>query len=123
MNLHSNVRNVPGSRSFGWFAVLVSIGLGLMAGSVNAQPFAYISNNNGTVTVIDTASNAVVGTVPVGDQPRGVGVNPNGPSVFVANLGSNNVSVIDIATDTVVATVPVGSVPTGVAVHPDGSRA
>ena len=70
--------------------------------------------------VIDAASNTVIGMVPVGVQPRGVAVNPDGDLLYVANSGSNSVSVIDAASNTVVATVPVGTRPRGLAVHPDG---
>jgi YVTN family beta-propeller protein len=66
-------------------------------GSADAAPFAYISNNNrNTVSVIDTAVNAVVATVPVGTQPYGGSVNPAGTFVYVTNHGSNNVSVIEL---------------------------
>ena len=74
----------------------------------------YVANNgNGSnsVSVIDTATNTVIATVPVGTWPRGVSVNPAGTRVYVANGGSNNVSVIDTATNTVVATVLVGDWP------------
>ena len=71
--------------------------------------------------MIDTASNMVVATVPVGSSPYGVAVTPDGKHAYVANIGSNNVSVIHTASNTVVATVPVGTGPVGVAVTPDGT--
>ncbi len=75
-------------------------------------PQAYITNfSDNTVSVIDTASNTVTATVPVGAGPRGVAVNPAGTFAYVANRFSNNVSVIDTASNTVVATVPVGRLP------------
>jgi YVTN family beta-propeller protein len=94
-----------------------------------AAPFAYITNSGDhSVSVIDTATNSVVATVPVGTgcagftcDPFGVAVHPAGTFVYVTNPGSNNVSVIDTATNTVVATVPVGLDPFGVAVHPAGT--
>ena len=93
-------------------------------GGVYAAPFAYISNfASDTVSVIDTATNTVVATVPVGTRPYGVAVNPAGTFVYVTNQDSNNVSVIDTATNTVVATVPVGREPHGVAVNPAGTVA
>ena len=46
----------------------------------------------GAVSVIDIASNTVVATVPVGNGPTGVAVNPAGTRAYVANAGSNNVS-------------------------------
>ncbi len=95
------------------FAVMPVMGLGAMAPSAEAAPFAYVVNSgDGTVSVIDTATNTVVGTpIPVGREPYGVAVTPDGKHAYVANRGSNNVSVIDTATNLVVATVVVGNVP------------
>ena len=56
---------------------------------VYAAPFAYITNGGGnTVSVIDTATNTVVSTIPVGTCPQGVAVNPAGTRVYVTNDGS-----------------------------------
>ena len=80
------------------------------ATAAQAAPFAYITNEgSATVSVIDTATQTVVATVPVGSLPCGVAVTPDGALVYVANAGGDTVSVIDTATNTVVATVPVGS--------------
>jgi YVTN family beta-propeller protein len=85
---------------------------------------AYITNNDdGTVSVIGTPTNTVVGTpIGVGSAPLGVAVTPDGSKVYVTNQDSTMVSVIATATDTVVATITVGSHPWGVAVTPDGSK-
>jgi 40-residue YVTN family beta-propeller repeat len=77
-------------------------------------PFAYITNyGNNNVSVFDMANNTVTATVPVGIDPNGVAVTPDGTKVYVANgnVGSDfgTVSVIDAATNTVIATVPVGN--------------
>jgi YVTN family beta-propeller protein len=46
---------------------------------------AYVANQNSNdVSVIDTATNSVVATVPVGIQPLGVAVTPDGKHVYVA---------------------------------------
>jgi len=64
-----------------------------------------------TVSVIDTATNTITATVPVGSTPRGVAITPSGTSAYAVNSLSNTVSVIDIATNTVTATIPVGETP------------
>ena len=88
-----------------------------------AAPHAYVANSgDNTVSVINTATNSVVGTNNVGSTPIGVAVSPDGNRVYVANNGSGTVSVIDTATDTVTATVGVGTLPQAVAVSPDGNR-
>ena len=59
----------------------------------------------------------VVATVPVGDSPVPIGVNPSTNRVYVAIPRSDNVSVIDGSTNAVIATIPVGSNPQGVGVN------
>jgi len=51
-------------------------------------------------------------TIPVGTQPLGVAVTPDGSKVYVANTISGTVSVISTATNSVTDTIPVGTVPT-----------
>ena len=51
-----------------------------------------------TVTVFDTVSLAVVGTIDVGDHPEGIAASRDGRSVYVANWGSNTLGVIDAGT-------------------------
>jgi YVTN family beta-propeller protein len=79
------------------------------------------------VSVIDTATNAVVGSTrssQVGAGPFGVAVTPDGSRVYVANLNGNTVSVIDTGTNAVVATLPVGMCTRRVRpVHPAGEAA
>ena len=66
----------------------------------------------------------VTATVPVGSDPDGVAVTPNGAYAYVANdFGSGSVSVISTATNTVTATITVGNEPDGVAVTPNGEYA
>ena len=111
-----------------YLIALVSIVLVLMQIIiVGAAPFAYIPTNDfgGTVSVIDTATNKVTTTVPVGISPYGVAVTPDGTKVYVANYFDPNptVSIINTSTNIVTATVGVGEYPEGVAVSPDGKKA
>jgi YVTN family beta-propeller protein len=75
-----------------------------------------------SVSVIDTAKNAVIATVPVGGGAYGVAVNPSGTRIYVASLAANTVSVIDASTNNVTATIKVEGTPYGVAVNPSGTR-
>src|SRR5439155_478525 len=89
-----------------------------------AAPVAYVTNSaDGTVSVLDTVTNTITATVPVGSDPIGVAVDPRGMRVYVTNPDDGTGSVIDTATNTTVATVPVGASPSGVAVTADGTRA
>jgi YVTN family beta-propeller protein len=86
---------------------------------------AYITNSGSNdVSVIDTATNTVVGSpIAVGSAPTGVAVTPDGHRVYVGNYNSSTVSVIDTATSTVIGEpITVGNGPIGVAVTPDGRR-
>ena len=82
------------------------------------------NNQTNTVSVINTAANAVITAVPVGTGPHMVAVTPDGSRVYVPNLGVDTVSVIDPATNTVISTIGLGGSDTnlGVAVRPDGRK-
>ena len=107
--------------------VCVSIGAGLSTAA--AQPRAYVANSvDNTVSVINTATNTVIATVPVGLGPIGVAITPDGTRVYVTNSLSDDVSVIETTGNTVIATVSVVDLsgnrgPLGVAITPDGRRA
>ena len=59
----------------------------ILASSAYAAPFAYITNAvSNTVSVIDTATNNVTATVPVGIEPTGVAVSPDGTKVYVITV-------------------------------------
>jgi YVTN family beta-propeller protein len=82
---------------------------------------AYVTNwNAASVSIISTASNSVIGTIPVGNNP--IGICRYGSTLYVANLSSNYVSVLNSNTDTVTTTVAVGSFPQGVTVSQDGAH-
>ena len=84
---------------------------------------AYITNSgSNNVSIINTATNKVTATVPVGNTPIGVAVSPDNTKIYVANLGSNSVSVINTTTNAVTTSVNVGNSPVGVAATPDGTK-
>ena len=60
---------------------------------------------------------SIVGTIPVGADPRAVAVNAITHRVYVTNLATNDVSVIDTVANTSVATVQVGKNPYLIAVN------
>src|SRR6516225_1057251 len=106
------------------FAAITALACLVAPASVLAEN-AYITNLvSANVSVIDTATNTVIATIPVGGlSPFGVAVTPDGSKVYVTDSSrSGHVSVIATATNTVIATIPVGEGPRGVAVTPDGSK-
>jgi gliding motility-associated-like protein len=84
--------------------------------------FAYIGQTeSNTVTVINTSSQTVVGSIVVGSGPYGMWQTPNGGLLYVANNQSNSISVINTAAQAVTATIPVGQKPVGIVGSADGS--
>lgn len=84
---------------------------------------AFVANSNaGTVSVIDTSSDAVVATLAVGATPASPAVSADASRVYVPNTGSDTVSVLSVATNAVVGTIAVGDAPTCAVVTPDGER-
>jgi len=75
-----------------------------------------------TVSVINTRSNEVVATIPVGKLPAGVAIRPDGKRAYVTSRRNNEVWVLDTATDTVVDIVKVQIEPANVVFTPDGRR-
>ena len=70
------------------------LGLYLVAASPSLAQItqdAYVANqHDGTVSVVDTATQAVVSTIPVGSNPYGVAVTSNGLHAYVTNNSDND---------------------------------
>jgi YVTN family beta-propeller protein len=105
-----------------------------MEASALAAPCAYVSGadgltpGTGSVSVLDTGTRDIVATIPVGDNPRGLALTPDGRELYVVDgqLSSRkrgDVSVIDTTTNQVSHTVQVGRIPVSVSVSPDGRYA
>lgn len=67
------------------------------------------------VAAIDTASNAVIANIEVGNEPFDVAISPSGGFAYVTNRADDSISVIDTSTNLVIDEVPVGATPEGVA--------
>jgi len=86
----------------------------------------YVTNfgilpTDGSVSVIDTATNEVTYPVSI-SYPYGVAVSSDGTKMYVTSYYSNTVSVIDTATNKIIDTISVGLSPYGVTVSPDGTK-
>jgi YVTN family beta-propeller protein len=92
------------------------------------QPLAYVASSQGgksSLTVIDTGTNKVKATIPIGFEASYMVVTPDAKHVYVA--GSSNdtdgsVAVIDTAEEKVVTSIPVPYVPQGIIASPDGKK-
>ncbi len=84
---------------------------------------AYVTNSgSNTVSVVDLASLTTTKTIPVGEYPLMIDIDPEGKRAYVTNHGSRTVSVIDLKTETEIKKINVGINPYGVAVSPDGEH-
>jgi YVTN family beta-propeller protein len=66
-------------------------------------------------------ASATTTSVPIAGGVINVLASPDGSTVYVAGLFSNNVTAIDATTRTVTATIPVGVYPSAMAISPDGA--
>lgn len=101
---------------------LTEIGAVADAGAVaTTATRAYVTNRTaGTVTVIDTATNAVLRTMPAGALPDDLAVKPDGTRLYVTSRENNTVTVVNTSTGTVAATIAIAN-PTAIAVNSTGS--
>ena len=73
---------------------------------------AYVSNQNGGVTVIDLNTLSATADIDVqGDGPRGIAVTDDGKLLVVATRENGSVSIIDTASQQVLSQVKVGQNP------------
>lgn len=102
-------------------ALLCAFGLGAApAALAGGKGSAYVSNQNGAITVIDLASMQPSGTLDVGARgPRGIGVTADGKLLVTANQEDGNVSIVDLASGKLIKHVPIGKNPEFVRVHGD----
>ena len=74
------------------------------------------------VTVIDTDTNTVVGTVDGVGDARGMTLSPDGSRLYVTQINFDRVAVVDTETLEVVDTVPLENA-WNIVASPDGTRA
>ncbi len=107
-------------------------------GPMNSQPLALsaddsllavVNPDNNTVSLFDVRAgqNVKLAEVPVGAEPNGVAVSPDGRRVYVANTVSGTVTVLGVDRtagiyNTQLATIRVGTEPYGVALTPTGTK-
>ncbi len=75
------------------------------------------------VAVLDTLSNRVITTIPVGTRPFALAVKPDGSEIYVPNHDSGTVSVIDTRTDSFVTDIQVKANPHWLEFSKDGRYA
>ena len=80
-------------------------------------------NGDGSISIIDTATNKVKETFKVGEVPIRVKFTPDGRRVLVSDAKANQLIVLDAATRKEVKRMAADGVPVGILITPDGRRA
>ncbi len=75
----------------------------------------------GSVSILDTARQRVVATLPVGREPTAIHLSANGDFAYIANSGSNSVTVLDLALRRTAVVLGVGEKPVQARISPDGA--
>jgi len=92
-------------------AVLTSVTFSLNATAAERGK-AYVSNQDGGVTVIDLNTMTAVTDIDVkAEGPRGLGLSEDGKLLIVATRENGSISIIDTATNEVMKQIPVGKNP------------
>jgi YVTN family beta-propeller protein len=113
---------MTGSRRINLACLALLAALALCS-SASARDVYVANSGNGTVSVIETSTNGVVGEVPVGGEPVDVAITPDGRYAWVVDGSGGTVSAIDTRTRTVVqGPIGVGAAPRGIAITPNGGR-
>jgi YVTN family beta-propeller protein len=71
---------------------------------------------SGSVTPINTVTNTALKPVTVGADPFGIGITPDGRTVYVLNNNTDTVTPIRTATNTALKPITVGRYPEGIAI-------
>jgi YVTN family beta-propeller protein len=111
---------VPGSLAPLYRAQLLVHGLGY---SPDSKTVAVVSIASNSVTLIDTATNAVKGTVYVGRSPHEAFFTPDGKELWVTVRGLDYVSVIDPVEMKEIRRIPLANGPGMTMFGPDGRYA
>ena len=106
----------------------IPVGPGIAAVVRGDGSFVYVTNDNGTVTPVDTTANTLGTPIPIAPIVLGAAITPNGKTVYVANVTTTGfpgaigfVTPIDTATNAAGTPINVGYNPRGLAVSPDGT--
>ncbi len=78
------------------------------------ESMAYVSGGGNRVMAVNLDQGLVQREIPVGGEPLGLDVTPDGRYVLVANSGSDSVSLISTERQIVVDDLSVGAIPTDV---------
>ena len=92
-------------------ALLLASGI-VATGTVNAGNRIYVTNEHeGSLSIIDATTYELVDTVKVGQQPRGIGMSPDGKEIYIALGRDDAIAVVDPASGKVLRNLDGGEDP------------
>lgn len=77
---------------------------------------------NGSVSVIDTTTNTVVATIPVGKSPYSILITPDGGRAYVLNQYDTTISVISTSSNSIIKTLTLDTNPGAGTLNSTGTR-
>ncbi len=133
----ATISNAAGSNGVATGAAVGSTSIGAMLGSIGspavtltvtaAPEYAYVANqNDNTVSEFTVGANGgltLIGTIPAGNEPNAVVVDPTGRYVYVANWSDGTISEYAVASDgtlSSIGTAAAGTEPSSVTVDTTG---
>jgi YVTN family beta-propeller protein len=81
------------------------------------------TREDGNLHLIDTATNTLKKSFPVGNFPIRVKVTPDGKRVLVSNAAGGDVAILDAETQQEIKRIAIGDQPVGILITPDGKWA
>lgn len=81
------------------------------------------SEDTGNLVIIDITTGKMIAKIPVGDEPEGVNLTPDGRFAYVTSETDNTVAIVDTEAQKVVKKIKVGERPRSTAFSPDGTKA
>jgi len=90
--------------------------------SADGSLLATANRDNGSVSIVDLATNKVAHEIPVGHKPEGVSFLGNSHNLAATAYGDDQVVILDADSGTVVKTIPVFDEPYGVVGTRDGAK-
>ena len=100
---------------------LPTLVLCLAAAPAMANRVFVTNEKSNDVTVLDSDTQEVIGTYPVGNRPRGITISPDGTKLYVCASDDDLVRVFDPETMEELYTLPSGPDPELFVLHPSGN--
>lgn len=95
----------------------------MLVATADAKRIYTANIRSNTITVFDSTTPPMkVIQIPVGNQPEGIDLSPDGKELWVGQNADGKITIIDTATNKIIDSVQTGGVPIRVKFTPDGKR-